>query len=318
MPETDLITPTETTPEDDYLLEDDGDPFWMIQKMIWITVKTVLLLGIMALVIWLIWGNSWFKLPAVNLSLPNTEKPISLPTKTQKKNKIIETINDGQPEFINQSQPLQIKNPALLSNLSWSAAKWNYWLRLQTPTEDSPTDFPTYNQALSPSQTIVQAVTWLRDSEKFFAVKPLNWVNANTPNRRQQQLDRMIRTIDYLLSRSTQIKAQLRVEIAEYRQKISAEGSRISTADTKIRQEIERLQGTELETFMRQKITAENQKFSAETQSWLRTALIQKIEAYETPLRNLKNNAQTNRQAIIHNIKVTDFPDDPFQRVNGR
>lgn len=332
MPEQDDLTTTESTEEDDHLLEDDGDSFWVIQRFVWGAIKTLLLLGAIGLVLWLIWGNENFKLPAINIKLPSIERPKDTKPEQPKPSKQDPSENFRQepagslPKIMNYStsKPLRVKNPRQLSDLSWSAAKWNLWVHTQSQankgtqsTSNNTGSGIPYTVSTS-GQTTKESVKWLRDAEKFFAVKPLNWVTGDNPSKREAELNRMIRTIDYLIKRSTTLKSALRIEMAQYRQAATTEQSQISTAEDRINRELDKLQGEELSTFMRQKIMAENQKFSAETESWLRSSLLQKIETYELPLKNIKQNAQTNRQAIIHNIKVTNFPNDPFRRIEAR
>jgi hypothetical protein len=329
MPETDDLSTTEINEADeDHLLEDDGDSFWMIQRFVWGTIKTILLIGGIGLVLWLVWGNGSFKLPTFNVNLPTFEKSETKKTeknetsKSKKLNIFRPKSDETTPKIVHHpsSKPLRIKNPAKLKDLSWSASKWNIWLQSQTQSDKAMGEIPQGNRRTSSfsGQTTTESVKWLRDAEKFFAVKPLNWITGANPRSRESELNRMIRTIDYLLERSAQLKSKLQIEIAQERMIASSEQSQINTAENQILKEIDQLHGQQLESFMRQKITAENQKFSAETESWLRSSLLQKIKKYEPPLQNIKQNAQTNRQAIIHNIKVVNFPNDPFQRIEAK
>jgi hypothetical protein len=90
MPETDDLSTTEINEADeDHLLEDDGDSFWMIQRFVWGTIKTILLIGGIGLVLWLVWGNGSFKLPTFNVNLPTFEKSETKKTEKNETSKYI-------------------------------------------------------------------------------------------------------------------------------------------------------------------------------------------------------------------------------------
>lgn len=308
--------PKENVPEsihevEDDFLEDDGDPFWIIQRLVWSGIKTVLLAGTLIGLFWTVWGNGIFHWPILpkswsslwNVSTQNVKIKIEseLPTV---ENKIIKLVVKNSEKLVSTAplvHNLQSVNP---ENLSWSASKWNRTLWQSQQIEKKRNLLST-------------AAIWLRDTENFLSIPPEKMLPGKNPAERDQKITELLQFIETLKGRSQNIDQLLREEIAIFKQQSSSQNPRIINADDRILKEINRLKGEELDIFLREKIEAENEQFSANTQVWARESLRQKIASYQLPLSNLALNIQTNRLALIHDIRVVEFPNDPFQRVKA-
>ena len=62
--------------DEDYVIEEDGDFFWVIQRIAWGIIKTLLVLAMVGSLIWLIWGG---KLPFFG-SDNTTSAPVRIET----------------------------------------------------------------------------------------------------------------------------------------------------------------------------------------------------------------------------------------------
>ena len=87
--------------DEDFLVEEDGDFFWVIQRIAWGTIKTLLAVAIIGVFVWIIWGvnlpfgnNNSEADPFTQDSLQTTERENRIPiTRPNNYSEIPDTID---------------------------------------------------------------------------------------------------------------------------------------------------------------------------------------------------------------------------------
>ena len=85
---------SEVVPEPDksLLIEEDGDPFWLIQRVFWGFIKTASLLGILLFLIWLVWrpgamfGGGSQEAEFIIEAIPETIEPVQVTSEPEEDN----------------------------------------------------------------------------------------------------------------------------------------------------------------------------------------------------------------------------------------
>ena len=281
--------------DDEHLLEveDDGDTFWLIQRVIWGILKSIMAIGFVGFLIWIVWGGYG---PASKKRIEQvTEKKVEVPVTRPKKpiKKLVE-----KPI----SRPIKTE---LLSRRSDAiqAAGWNEWIE---------------NARLASFKTVLaESIAWTRDTEAFFEVPLPRMITGKTRTLRARKIENVLSEIWELLERSILIRQKLISQINEFSQLSEAEQQVTFVQETAFFDAIDNSDPTRISEFLTQKIDADKRQLEYSTQSEARTILLEKMGAYDEVLRNVHENITANRAALVEDIRVVEFPEDPFGRVQS-
>ena len=278
--------------DDKHLLEveeDEGDSFWLIQRVIWGILKSILVIGFIGFLVWIVWRGPASKEQVEPKGEKKIEAPVTVPEKPVKK-------SVEKPV----SRPIKTE---LLSRRSDAirAAGWNEWIE---------------NTRLADFKTVLaESIAWTRDTEAFFEVPLPRMIAGKTRALRARKIENVLSEIWKLLERSILIRQKLISQISEFSRLSEVERQVTIAQETAFFDAIERSDPTHISKFLAQKIDADIKQLKYSTQSEARTILLQKIGAYDEVLRNVHENITANRAALIENIRVVEFPEDPFGRV---
>ena len=281
-------------------LDESTDTVWLLRRVGIGIIKALLVLGGLGIVGWLIWGGANTSTKTIKTTIgTSVEKSVDsvkkeITTFTEKQTKKSQTKKgDEMPQ-------IQTSN-AEISFSGQSLTLWNYWLETQRITSQ---------KGLS-----VDVLRWKREVEILFEIPFPQQINGENTISRNYQVGILLQRIKSLLSRESFLQTRLAQDIVEF----SSKATHAKEASIKAEQEfLVALQNSNpvgISGILDKKIEAEKmlQQYAVDAEA--REIFAQKISEYTLVLSNLQTVLTANREAIVQNIQVVNFPSDPFNRV---
>ncbi len=269
---------------DDILGEDfsvEESLFWGFQRWLWATLKIISVFGIIVFFIWVIWT------PERILKSPK----ITIPEKLISKIKLekIPQIPPDTPSFISSTKDVIL------------AAQWNDHLK--------------NSQILKQKNLPINGLIWVKQAAAFFDIPAKLFVNGDSPSIRQRKIESALLEIEKLLNKSQEFQKNFNSQIQQFAQNIEIEKKIAIQKSKEISEAFSNANAIKAEQSLFEKITAEqNMANLANKMKWHKTILFE-IEKYDRGLRSFHENIVANKAALIQNIQVVNFPNDPFART---
>lgn len=288
--------------DDDLLADQEEDLFWMVQKIIWEIVKIGLIIGIIGFVIWAIW------IPSDSETNEGCRGQTCLsPTKTKEQ-------DDGPSFWDRLFGDEDISDETSAGQTEKSS--------IQHPTSNIPsskalksTDDPSSIIPKTESSTIISSTQWIQKSYDFLNARVSDLIPSSVPNVRRQTIDHLITEVGGLIIASERLQQRLNYEYEAYSAR-SKEASQDSVLNEKAFFEaLNRFDGNAAEIFLRQKADAEQLVMTNSSFASGRKILLQNMAHYDKRLRVLYENLIANKDALIYDVKVVNFPQSTLEII---
>lgn len=290
--------PLEEPPEEDELeIETDGDVFWLVQKIFWNVLKVVIVVGILGGVVWLIWGGTPDGFFGGGDDTPDKKPVVETPKKPTSQPKPPAT----KSKVPSQKTDVPTLRVSLQGNPVSQVTSWHYWLER--------------NRLHAQAGTLSDAVLWTRRTEALFEIPFAQQIRAPSPAARSLRIEKLMGELYRLVQSSGPILSSLANQMQELTARATRESQIAQTNEAAFLRALDRSDPENLETFLKKKIEAEEKELRYSIQAEARQILGEKITQYRLVLENVYENIDTNREALVQDIRVVDFPNDPFGRV---
>ena len=304
-PPTPAPAPAETPPpqdnEDDLLADQEEDLFWVVQKILWEIIKIVLIIAVLGFVIWAIW------IPGKNSDTPvlpkklfqKTEAPQPLPQPKAAKDE----VSFWKKLFSEDETDKVKKEPADKSP------------SVPPPTTTPPPKTPKSTLPPAQASTILSSTHWLQKAYTFLNASAAELLPSSAPNIRRKTIDRLISDVERLIDTAESIQQQLHAEYQAFSDR-SKEANQHSVLNEKAFFEaLNRFDGPSAEIFLSQKADAEQLVMTNSAFANGRKVLLQNIAHYDKRLRGLYENLVANKEALIYDVKVVNFPKSTLEII---
>ncbi len=306
-------------------LEGDGDFFWVIQSFFWSIIKFVGVFGIMALLLWLIWGSPEEKKDFINNNLPVIQKNIepesknNLPNRTENNSKNI-SEEENIPQEDSDKKPTGFQN--MIKSIesffgSNSKKDINKNLENKNNTEDNSENNPNQKteaeilsekfkelKSLPLNKPSVENMAF--DLEKnrvsyqedvFFQsivwlrkAKNLGEISSDilrigNPVKRSKKIEEALVQSDVLFKESHFLQRQLQGEINELLKLGKGANDTVGNIEKSISNQLKKFNPTKLATLLQQKISVQKKAVEYLSSAKLRNTLLQNIQTFDGLLR---------------------------------
>lgn len=279
-------------------MEESTDTVWLLRRVGIGIIKTLLILSGLGVVGWLIWGGTNTSLPDINTvetsvekSVDSVKREVEIFTK-KKKDEEIKKIDENIQNAASEAQ---------ISTSGRSLSTWNYWIESQRITSQ---------KGLS-----ADVLLWKRAVEVLFEIPFPQQINGENPISRNYQVGILLQRIESLLSRESLLQTRLAQDIVEFSSKAIQAKKESTKAEQEFLVALQNSNPVGISGILDKKIEAEKmlQQYAVDAEA--REIFTQKISEYSLILYNLQTVLTANREAIVQNIQVVNFPSDPFNRV---
>lgn len=281
-------------------LEESTDTVWLLRRVGVGIIKALLILGGLGIVGWLIWGG------ADSTSSDTTPKPkVAVERAVEKtidsvKQEVI-AVKDKKVEKTTPENPVLSLPEAATSVAGRSLSTWNYWLESQRIT--------------SQKGVAADVLRWKREVEVLFEIPFPQQINGENAISRNYQVGILLQRIESLMSRETLLQERLGQDIAEFSSKAAQAKEESTRAEQEFLSALQNSNPVGISTILERKIEAEKQLQQNAVDAEARQIFAHKISEYSVVLSNLQTVLTANREAIVQDIQVVNFPSDPFESV---
>lgn len=252
--------------DEDSLIEEDGDFFWILQRVIWGILKTLVILGFIGGALWLIWGNK-----SVFESSKKTKKPtskIEIPIKEDEIPRVLpERTQDGSVE----------------SFYAFEIAKKAYEIES--------------NRVTSQPNILTDSIFWLRKAKSLGEVSPII-LRIQSPEIRAKKIEETLIEAELLLTESVLLQKRLQQDLVEFSKINKTKNELIFLLSSQINGEIQKLEPQHLSELLWKKIKAQKESLESASQGEIRNKLLKNIQNFDRLLRS-KSLPMFNPQAEI-------------------
>jgi hypothetical protein len=178
---------------------------------------------------------------------------------------------------------------------------WNYWLEK--------------DRLLGQKNTPGEVALWTKDAESLFDVPFAEQVKGRNDFEREKKVKTLVTDSTNLLKKAENLQNKLLAEMREYEIK---EKSYIAEATEYERLFLEAMNKSDpagIDQFLAKKIEAEKKQLENGIEKESRQYLAEKIDSYAQVLVNLREYLIANRKALVKDVQVVQFPEDPFHRI---
>lgn len=284
-------------------LGESTDTVWLLRRVGIGIIKALLILGGLGIVGWLIWGETNTSSPenpiiktaiekSVEKSVGSVKKEITTVTKKKEKKPLTKKIDKSPSTSLPEAK---------MSFSGQSLSFWNYWLESQRIA---------LQKGIS-----ADVLRWKREVEVLFEVPFPQQINGKNAITRNYQVGVLLQRIEDLLSQSTLLQTQLERDIADFSEKAAQAKQQSLQAEQEFLAALKNSNPVGISAILERKIEAEKQLQQNAVDAEARQIFAQKISEYDVVLNNIQTILTINREAIVQNIQVVNFPSDPFDRV---
>lgn len=235
--------------DESLLIEDDGDFFWVLQRIIWGLFKTFVVLGGLVFLGWSIWGEE-VALPKESESI----SPISYPVSEEK------TKTTTRP-------------------MSSIKTEGSYIFEISQRAYDLEND-----RISRQSDLVVNAVLWLRKAKSLGEISMVV-LRIQSPETRAKKIEETLVAVDVAFIESQTLQKTLRQQGGDALLKLEKENQTIDKINAQIASEIQRFQPQNLDMLLSQKIEAQQRASEYGSRGQLLKTLFLNIQSFDKLLR---------------------------------
>lgn len=248
----------------DLLIEEDGDFFWVIQKVIWGIAKTLIILGIMMILIWVVWDQSSLGEES-DSAPPVTEETISPPapeTVSEKEKVLIEPIIDAplSQTYVSRGPRADIFISATLGYDLWQT------------------------QVRFRRDILERSIVWLDRARILGEFSPQD-LRQIPSNQRAGRVEELIGEAEALFTLSVEIRAQLKREMDQYLSESQAQAQLAQELESQIKTDIQNFREDRVSAYLVQQKTAQSLAAGAREEAKIRELLGQNVTNFDRLLR---------------------------------
>ncbi len=295
--------------EEELLIENDGNVFWLFQKVVWSVLKMVLVVGAIVLMAWIIWRPGKNPLDKVHQPLnrevgigreQKVKEPKSSRAKEKKEEKQVpveEVVEEKKEEVKTEVPTLS----ALPENYAYKAGLWANWI------EDT--------RQVQNAHILSRSLYWTRKAEGFLRLTPNDILISDDLQVRADRIDSLIESLRGMLDESKGLMMTLNAELDSASNQSRASEAGMLDHDRLLSSSIEALDGDMAEEMLVEKsrlyqdFVAQNSKITAYHYT------LNQVQSMIPLLRDIHDNLLSNRQVLIDNVQVVGFPADQFHRI---
>ncbi len=178
---------------------------------------------------------------------------------------------------------------------------WNYWVEK--------------NRLLGQKNTPGEVALWTKDAESLFDVPFAQQVTGQNDIEREKKVNALVLDTTNLLQRAENLQRKLSAEIADFARKEQQNLAKSTEYERLFLDAMNKSDPTGIDTYLEKKIEFEKKQTENGIQKESRQYLSEKIDSYAQVLMNLREYLIANRKALIKDVQVVQFPEDPFNRV---
>ena len=297
-----ILKTVENSPEhrDDEDYVDQEDLFWMIQKISWSLIKTLLILGIFVLLLWFIWEPEGNPLREVVNSEESVVAEVTKEEIIEVKKDVLPPEIDAVPDVPDLVEATSTVSVGNLQDIV-IASGWHEWIERMIFHQDE--------------EVVAESITWLKDSRSFFDVPLPELIAASSESDRSRNLDTTLAQSRSLMHRSRILRARLSAQVNDFQAKAQA-----LVPDRKARQQffIEGVRSYDqlvARKSLKEKIELDKLYLEFIAERDARKLVLSNMVPYERMFPRVESLLVGNRTAIIKNIRVVDFQGDPFHTI---
>lgn len=247
--------------DEDSLIEDDGDFFWVLQRVVWGILKGVFLLIAIGFFIWFIWGDSGDIFPS--------EKEIKKTAKEAEINNFIAVDND---KLSGSLETLTIYEKGNLSMNIDAISMIETAYRLDE------------RQIVASSSILSESILWLKKAKTLGEISP-KVLRIESPRIRAKKIEEVLIEADTILKESVQLKKVLQNQNRALLQKKQVLEAQVKDLDEKIFGKISRFDTRGLEELLDTKIKKQKKLVEYSEKGKIRETLIKNIGSFENLLK---------------------------------
>jgi hypothetical protein len=295
---------TENEIDDELLIEQDGDFFWILQKVVWSIVKVLVGLGIVIFLIWIIWDTD---------ENPLTEK-INIQEKKESLEKTVEKTKKTLKESLSKKEEKTATSSPIITPQSSSApfvfkenesvitmAQWHQWIEKTR----------TFQQ----KEVISRSLDWLDQAEEFFSFPIKQIFVGKTSVQRSKKINQVLTEIRSLLQKSDALRRDMVRQIQGYNPTLLEEKKVYNFRKQELEEVFKSARKKYSDSLLHEKIQAQQNITELSSLLEIRHRLIRQMEQYDKSLRISYENIVANQEALIQNIQVVEFPGDATNRI---
>jgi len=277
--------------EDDDLLSstEEGNFFWLLKKIIWAILKGGIAMGVVLFFLWFVWFSEKKSSPKI---------PIQIKTQTE----TIKILKPSEQKTKKEKNKEVVRFPSSQAQiLATEMVAWaeSIELKRQKKLQD----------------TFSRSMFWIRKAKSFYDI-PLNKISwGDTVSKREQNINAFLFRLYEMIAESAKLRKFLAQEVQYLNQKNSFILGEIQPLEQQITTNFSLWDAEQTMLLIKtktekEKLLPEN-KNKQEVYRWV----LQTMEGYDKVLRTIYENVFANKDALIQNIQVVYFPEDPFKRV---
>ncbi len=280
--------------EEELLIEQDGDFFWVFQRVTWGIVKTAVVLGGIIFLAWLIWHPG--KQHSDESEAVHPEHEESSVDESQKERKIF--VKKEEPKVVEKQAVTAVDSDQKEALL---AVRWAEWIEMRRQMEQK--------------DTLSQSLSWIKRAATFSEIPPLELVQGENSAVRAQRIDAALGELHSLIESANMLQTQLLAEIEEHGAQLNEARALEDASKDALDSQLQMLDGAGSGSALSQRITAQQNIAQHSSEIEVRKTVFNHIERYESGLQTFLEALQANREALIQDIRVVQFPNDFFERV---
>lgn len=326
--------------DEDLIDVDEEDTMWLIQRVGIGILKIVGVVGIIGLILWSIWGgsneseqpkseqtnqvvekeNTQQKPVVKNSPKEEVSKKEDAEKKTEKvglwekifgspkKVEIIPKEKENNTEKIIPAVTLQEENLLAQEQKSLTPdtssiqlMAWNYWMEKE--------------RLLGQKSTPGEIALWTKDAEALFDVPFARQVSGSSDIEREKRVNALFKNTEILLTKAENIQNKTLAEISEFEAKQQLYTQEAIVHEQRFLAAMQSSDPSGIDEFLKDKIAAEKKQLENGIEAESRRLLSQKLDNYAQVIINLRNYLRVNRKALVKDVQVVVFPEDPFNRI---
>ena len=254
--------------DEDFLIEEDGDFFWVIQRIAWGIIKTLFALGIIGVLIWVIWG--------INLPFgsDNSEQRVEISEqKTANKKKKEEPVKKPKEKPKTKTEPETLVPAIIESDIvnDLNLERFAYQLAAS-------------NINLETGSTIARTTRWLKQVKVVGDIST-DILRQTDPANRASRIEATIREAEGLLNESPILQRDISEEFNFFFNLGQQQNEEITTIDQQISQALNQFDGPRVEALLSEKIQVQQSASGNLAQAKVRQTLLQNVQNFDRLLR---------------------------------
>lgn len=274
--------------EDGLLIEEDGDPFWVIQQVFWGIIKTALLLGLLLFLIWLVWRPGAFLGGDDEVDFvvePST--PVEELTKVDSGSEspgfwrqvfgLGEKIDSESSDNNAEALPEKVEETPV-------APKTNTTVAVEDETGTQVAYDLEADRTLLVRGILPEAIKWLREAKTVGEIS-MNMVREGSPSVRSRQVEEILAAADELFVRSFNLQSQLQSEKTYFLEQGNAANAETEALELEIATILQLLDPVRIEPLVAQKIVSQQNASYYMSNAKIRDTLLRNIQTFDRALR---------------------------------